>query len=162
MEKNITLRLRFYTVATKSFDTVLKEFEELKSEIEPDYKVKILDNHIWISLGVLQREKYSPHLHLQLEPMEDGNTAVNGLYGPDPVLWTFFIFLHFLIAVIFLVASVSAYTKVRLHQNYTIEIIIIGLMLFSWFLLYYLARRNRKKGMPQMNQLQTIMERVIH
>ncbi|NHN28008.1 hypothetical protein FIA58_020210 [Flavobacterium jejuense] len=162
MEKNFTLRLRFYTVAEKSLDTILKEFEVLKSEIEPDYKVKILDNHIWLSLGILKREKYSPHLHLHLEPMEDGNTAINGLYGPDPVLWTFFIFLHFLVGVIFFIASISAYTKVKLHQNYTIEIIIIALMVFLWFLLYYIARKNRRKGIPEMNQLQTIMERIIN
>ncbi|MBF03744.1 MAG: hypothetical protein CMP76_10645 [Flavobacterium sp.] len=162
MEKNITLRLRFYTVANKPMDVVLHEFEKLKSEIEPDYKIKISDHHIWLSLGVLKREKYSPHLHLQLERMEDGNTAVNGLYGPDPVLWTLFIFLHFLVAVFFFIAGVSAYSKASLGQPFKIEIIIMTTLVMAWFLLYYMARKNRKKGIPEMYQLQSLMERIVH
>lgn len=162
MNKNITLRFRFYTVAHKSLDTVLKDFEALKAEIEPDYKVKIAEHHIWLSLGILKREKYSPHLHLHLEPMEDGNTAVNGLYGPDPVLWSLFIFLHFFVAIIFFIAAVSAYSKNSLHQKFNIEIVIMSLMVCFWFLLYYFARKNRKKGIPEMHQLEKIMERVIH
>ncbi|VXB05009.1 conserved hypothetical protein [Flavobacterium sp. 9AF] len=162
MDKQITLRFRFYSVAHKSIETVLKEFEDLKQELEPNYKIKILDHHVWLSLGVLKREKYSPHLHLQLEPMEDGNTAVNGLYGPDPVLWTFFIFLHFLIGLLFFIASVSAYSKFSLHQKFHIEIIIIVSMIALWFFLYYLARRNRRKGLPEMQNLQEIMERIVN
>ncbi|WP_130736090.1 hypothetical protein [Flavobacterium sp. J27] len=162
MDKNITLRLRFYTVANKSLDTVLNEFKLLQTELDPDYKIKISDHHVWLSLGVLKREKYSPHLHLQLESMEDGNTAVNGLYGPDPVLWTFFIFLHFLVGIIFFIAAVSAYSKSSLHQKFTIEIVILTTMVAFWLLLYYIARRNRRKGIPEMNQLHEIMERIIH
>lgn len=161
MEKNLQLRLRFYKVCKKSIERIKNEFEELKTTVEPNYKIKILDNHIWLSIGVFDREKYSPQLHLELEEMEDGNTAINGLYGPDPVLWTFFMFMHFIVAGIFIIFSIIAYSKYNLHQKFALEIIIMLTMVVFWFTLYFLARYNRKKGIPQMKKLEELMEKVI-
>lgn len=160
MDKNITLRMRFYSVSNKPIENIKKEFEELKDKIEPDYKIKILDNHVWLSLGVLRREKYSPQLHLELEKMEDGNTAINGLYGPDPILWTFFMFLHFIVATVFIIFSAIAYSKWSLNQKNNIDLAIMFAMIVTWFLLYYIARLNRRKGIPQMEELQKLMEKV--
>ncbi len=160
MDKNITLRMRFYSVSNKPIEIIKKEFEELKNKIEPDYKIKILDNHVWLSLGVLRREKYSPQLHLELEKMEDGNTAINGLYGPDPILWTFFMFLHFIVATVFIIFSAIAYSKWSLNQKNNIDLAIMFAMIVTWFLLYYIARLNRRKGIPQMEELQKLMEKV--
>ena len=160
MDKNITLRMRFYSVSNKPLTTIKKEFEDLKEKVDPDFKIKTLDNHVWISIGVLKREKYSPQLHLELEKMEDGNTAIYGLYGPDPVLWSFFMFMHFVVALVFIIFAVIAYSKWNLHQNFTIDVAILFTMTIIWFLLYYIARLNRTKGIPQMEELEKLMERV--
>lgn len=160
MDKSITLRMRFYSVSNKPIENIKKEFEELKDKVEPDYKIKTLDNHVWLSLGVLRREKYSPQLHIELEKMEDGNTAINGLYGPDPVLWTFFMFLHFIVATVFLIFSAIAYSKWSLNQKNSIDLAIMFAMVITWFLLYYIARLNRRKGIPQMKELEKLMEKV--
>jgi hypothetical protein len=159
--KELKLRLRFYRTSPKSIATIKQECELLKLELAPDYHIKILDNHIWFSIGVLKREKYSPQLHIELEKMEDGNTALNGLFGPDPVLWTMFMFLHFIVAGIFITFGLIAYSKWSLNQKYTFDLIIMGLMICTWGFLYYFARRNRKKGIPQMRELEELVERII-
>ncbi|KIX21930.1 hypothetical protein SY27_04405 [Flavobacterium sp. 316] len=161
MDKSLKLRFRFYNVTNKSIDIIKKEFEDLKTTIEPDFKIKIIDNHIWLSIGVLKREKHSPQLHLELEEMEDGNTAITGLYGPDPVLWTFFMFLHFIIAGVFIIFSIIAYSKWKLNQKFILDITIMTSMIILWIFLYFFARLNRKKGIPQMEKLKVLMEKVI-
>lgn len=161
MSNNLKLRFRFYNVCNKSIATIKKEFEDLKTTVEPDYKIKMIDNHIWFSIGVLKREKYSPQLHIEMEEMEDGNTAINGLYGPDPVLWTFFMFLHFIIAGVFIIFSIIAYSKYKLNQKILLDVTIMMSMVIFWFALYFFARYNREKGIPQMEKLEQLMKKVI-
>lgn len=161
-EKKLNLRLRFYKNTYKSIDDIKKKCEDLKDTIAHDYLIKIMDNHLWLSIAVLKREKYSPQLHVEMEKMEDGKTAINGLFGPDPVLWTFFMFLHFLVAGVFIIFGLIAYSKWSLHQKYIFELVVMGLMVAGWFLLYYLARRNRKKGIPQMRALEELLDKIIY
>jgi hypothetical protein len=161
LEKEIKLRYRFYKVSDKPLAELLEQFQSLKTSVEPDYKVKILDNHVWLSIGVLKREKHSPQLHLELEEMEDGKTAINGLFGPDPVLWTMFMFLHFVVAGVFTIFALITYSKWRLNQNFKIDIAIMIAMICSWGLLYLIARLNRSKGIPQMHELDKILNKVV-
>ena len=110
---------------------------------------------------MLKREKHSPQLHLELEEMEDGKTAVNGLFGPDPVLWTMFMFLHFIVGGIFIIFSLICYSKWRLNQNFNFDISIMIAMIGCWIILYLFARINRRKGLPQMDELEEILNKEI-
>ncbi len=161
-EKELRLRLRFYKTTSKSVEEIKASCESLKTEVAPDFHIKTLDNHIWLSIGAFKREKYSPNLHLEIEKMEDGNTAVNGLFGPDPVLWTMFMFLHFIVAGIFIIFGLIAYSKWTLHQNFALDISIMVLMVGCWFILYFLARRNRTRGIPQMHELEALMDKILY
>ena len=161
LEDQLPLRYRFEKVVTKSYDDILSSCEQLKETVEPDYKIKISGHHIWLHIGMLHREKYSPHLHLEIEKMEDGNTSVRGLYGPDPVLWTMFMFLHFVVAGIFVIFSMIAFSKWSLDQPFGFDLLVMFAMVNSWFLLYFIARLNRKKGINQAKELEVLMERIL-
>ncbi len=161
LDDQLPLRYRFEKVVTKSYDDILSSCEQLKETVEPDYKIKISGHHIWLHIGMLHREKYSPHLHLEIEKMEDGNTSVRGLYGPDPVLWTMFMFLHFVVAGIFVIFSMIAFSKWSLNQSFGFDLLVMFAMVNSWFLLYFIARLNRKKGLNQARELEILMERVL-
>ena len=161
LDKEIKLRYRFYKVSEKSIPLLLENFAELKEKLDSDYKVKILDNHVWLSIGMLKREKHSPQLHIEFEEMEDGKTAVNGLFGPDPVLWTMFMFLHFIVGGTFIIFSLICYSKWRLNQNFNFDLTIMLSMIACWAALYLFARLNRKKGIPQMYELEEIINKII-
>ena len=64
-EKELRLRLRFYKTTSKSVEEIKASCESLKTEVAPDFHIKTLDNHIWLSIGAFKREKYSPNLHLE-------------------------------------------------------------------------------------------------
>jgi len=161
LDNQLSLRYRFDKVVTKSYDDILKSCEQLKETVEPDYKIKVSGHHIWFYIGLLHREKHSPHLHLEIEKMEDGNTFVRGLYGPDPVLWTLFMFLHFVVAGLFVIFSMIAFSKWSLDQPFGFDLLVMFVMVNSWFLLYFIARLNRKRGLNQARELEVLMERIL-
>jgi hypothetical protein len=161
LDNQLSLRYRFDKVVTKSYDDILKSCEQLKETVEPDYKIKVSGHHIWFYIGLLHREKHSPHLHLEIEKMEDGNTFIRGLYGPDPVLWTLFMFLHFVVGGLFVIFSMIAFSKWSLDQPFGFDLLVMFAMVNSWFLLYFIARLNRKRGLNQARELEVLMERIL-
>lgn len=161
IDDQLPLRYRFYKVVTKSYESIMASCLQLKETVEPDYKIKISGHHIWLHIGLLNREKHSPHLHLEIEKMEDGNTAIRGLYGPDPVLWTLFMFLHFVVAGIFIIFMMIAFSKWSLNQSFGIDLMVMFMMSNIWFLLYFIARLNRKKGLKQAKELETLLYKII-
>jgi hypothetical protein len=107
-----------------------------------------------------KRKYYSPFLHLELEANED-KTTVKGLFGPEQLLWTLFMFLHFIVAGLFLVFAMMAYTHWSLKQSVVLDFSIMGIMVVFWFSLYFMARLNREQGVPQMHELEDLMYKVL-
>ena len=107
-----------------------------------------------------KRKYYSPFLHLELEANE-GKTTVKGLFGPEQLLWTLFMFLHFIVAGLFLVFSMMAYTHWSLNQSIVLDVVVMTFMVVFWILLYVIARINREKGVPQMHELEDLMHKVL-
>ncbi|CAM3753489.1 hypothetical protein FSS13T_02920 [Flavobacterium saliperosum S13] len=160
-DKSILLRPRFYRETPKTSETIIQEYQQLKTEVASDYSIKISGNHIWFYISPKNRKYFSPHLHLELEKSENGSTNVRGLFGPDQALWTMFMFFHFIVAGIFLIFGMIAYSNWTLKQPYGNDLLIMGLMVAVWILLYLIARSNRHNSVPQMHELEQLMDRVL-
>jgi asparagine N-glycosylation enzyme membrane subunit Stt3 len=89
-----------------------------------------------------------------LEPKENNETHIRGLFGPEPTLWTLFMFLHFMVAGIFVIFGGIAYSDYVLKNSTTIDFAVMLLMVIVWFLLYFIAKQIRFKGNGQMNELE--------
>lgn len=161
LNKEIKLRYKFDKVISNPIEVIVAKCEKLKSKVEPDYKIKITEQYIRFSIGMLRREKYSPNLKITLEKMEDGNTYIKGIYGPDPVLWFFFIFLHVVVGVVFLIFTAIIYSKWHLNLPFEFDLTVIFSLTIIWFLLYFIARLNRSKGLSQMQELEKLFQKVI-
>lgn len=149
----IRLRLRFYQDVSENIDQVRQKFENYKVNSTKDCHLKTKHNHIWMNIPVTKGEYWSPHLHLELEPKEDDSTHIRGLFGPEPTLWTLFMFLDFMVAGIFVIFSTIAYSNYVLKQPTTMDLVVMLLMLIVWFQLYFIARQIRFKGYAQMDEL---------
>jgi hypothetical protein len=160
-QNELQLRLRFYKDVPQNTSLVLQKFEDYKDFNHKDCVIKTSGNHIWIYIHYNRKSYYSPHLHLELEPKNENKTHIRGLFGPDPSLWTLFMFLHFIIAGMFLIFSGIAYSNSVLKKSMTFDIIIIGLMVFAWFSLYFIAKKIREKGLKQMNELEALFLEII-
>jgi hypothetical protein len=161
IEKQIQLRPRFEKIVPKSIGDITENAKKLSNSLKPDYVINNLDEHIWIYIGKENRKVYTPHLHLELEELPSGETKIKGLFGPEPGLWTMFMFLHFAVAGIFTIFGVFAYSNWSLGQPFGIHLVIMLLMIISWFSLYFTARSNRKKGMPQARELEKVMNQLL-
>lgn len=150
----IRLRLRFYKDVNENIDVVRQKFEDYKVNCSEDCHLKIKHNHIWMNIPETKREYWSPHLHLELEPKENNETHIRGLFGPEPTLWTLFMFLHFMVAGIFVIFAGIAYSDYVLKNSTTMDFVVMLLMVIVWFLLYFIAKQIRFKGNDQMNELE--------
>lgn len=159
-EKSIALRPRFEAESKKSVEQILERAKILKSELKSDYQIKIIDEHLYFYFSKEKRKYYSPFLHLELEA-DEGKTIIKGLFGPEQLLWTLFMFLHFIVAGLFLVFSMMAYTHWSLNQSIVLDVVVMTFMVVFWILLYVIARINREKGVPQMHELEDLMHKVL-
>jgi VIT1/CCC1 family predicted Fe2+/Mn2+ transporter len=151
----IQLRLRFYKEVAENLESVRLKFENYKKSDHQECQLKTKHNHIWMDVLESKREYWSPHLHLELERNEDGSTHIRGLFGPEPTLWTLFMFLHFIVAGIFTIFGVIAYSNYTLKLPITIDLMVMLLMVIVWFLLYFIAKQIRSRATEQRNELET-------
>ena len=159
-EKSIALRPKFEVESKNSVDKILEKAKQLKTELKADYQIKIIDEHLYFYFSKAKRKYYSPFLHLELEANDD-KTTVKGLFGPEQLLWTLFMFLHFIVAGIFIIFSMIAFSKWSLDQPFGFDLLVMFVMVNSWFLLYFIARLNRKRGLNQARELEVLMERIL-
>ena len=117
----IRLRLRFYKDVAENADVLRQKFAHQTTIKNPDYFLKIRGYHIWFNIKGAKKTYYSPHLHIELEPKGESETHIRGLFGPDPTLWTFFMFLHFIIAGLFLIFWRNCLLKLCVEKPLSIQ-----------------------------------------
>lgn len=157
----IQLRLRFYKDVEENIDNVQQKFEEYAKNNPTDFTINVYENHIWFNVVGAKKKLWSPNLYLQLKPKNEKKTHINGLFGPDQVLWTLFVFTHFIVAGIFVIFGMFAYSKYSIKLPFYEDLMIMGLMVFIWFSLYFIARQMRKKGYIQMNEMEILFLEII-
>ncbi|WP_340077818.1 GTP-binding protein [Leptobacterium sp. I13] len=157
----LILRPRFKLELSRSNEDVLQLFEKKHSKKSP-FVVKRIDNHVFIKLTKEESHFWSPQLHLEIDEVNNSKSELYGLFGPNPTLWTFFMFLHFGIATIFIIFGVWAYSNWSLNQSYAMQLGVMVLMVFCWGALYFIGRMGKAKGKVQMNMLYTFMKDVIN
>lgn len=157
----IQLRYRFQHQTDLTVEEVIERFKLNKEKLYPKYLISVIEDNIWVKIGADDRQLYSPHLHLEVSETSDKKTLIRALYGPNPAMWTLFMFLHFVVAGVFIIFSVIAYTRWQLEESMTSSVIVMILMAMVWFLLYFFARMNRKAGLHQAEDIQKVFENIV-
>ncbi|MBE0391507.1 hypothetical protein [Flavobacterium sp. PL002] len=161
VDNEIRLLLRFYKDVPEKTDLLLDKFKHFAQIKDDNYHIKVSGNHVWLHIIGVQKKYYSPHLHLELETPTENQTHIRGLFGPDPVLWSFFMFLHFIVAGVFLIFLGILYSDYVLKNALTTDSLVLTLMFIAWFLLYFIARQIRHNGNDQMKELEVLFEKII-
>ena len=150
LPNEIVLRPRFQDELPEEASTVL---DRLEKAAKTPILVKRMDDHLFFRFNDKERHFWSPQLQLEILDEEKGGCKVYGLYGPNPTLWTFFMFLHFGVATLFIILGIWAYTSASLGRPYAALIWGMVGMIVVWFAFYAFGRAGRAKGKPQMRQL---------
>jgi len=160
LSNEIILRPRFKFDVNSDNEKLLQGFEETKAK-QSDFIVSRVDDHVFIKFPKKDQHFWSPQLHLEINEKDENSATVHGLFGPNPTVWTMFMFLHFVVAGLFIGFGIWAYTNATLGNSYTIQLFLTILMIFVWFILYFAGRIGRKKGMPEMHKLHGFMRDTL-
>jgi len=158
LSNEIKLRPRFQMLSAYDKEILLDAFENTQQH---PFLVKRLDEHVFIKFNKKEVHFWSPQLQLEILNTEDKGSTIYGLFGPNPTLWTFFMFLHFGVATFFIIFGIWAYSSATLGKSYGLQLGAMIAMVLIWFVFYFMGRAGKKKGKPQMEQLHTFMKAVL-
>ncbi|MBG7610816.1 GTP-binding protein, partial [Polaribacter sp. BAL334] len=99
------LRPRFSIDLAETSDVVIQRFSDVFKQKKSDCRGVIVDQHIFISVPKKDEHFWSPQLHLEFIQKENNTTELKGLFGPKPQVWTFFMFIHFVVGGLFLISA---------------------------------------------------------
>ncbi|MEA1785805.1 GTP-binding protein [Arenibacter sp. GZD96] len=155
---DLALRPRFQREIKKPKAFLLDVFE--KSQQSP-FIVSRVDDHVFLRFNKKNSHFWSPQLHLEIVEKNEESCTIHGLFGPNPTLWTFFMFVHFGVATLFIALGVWLYSNLALQKPYGLQLTAMVMLIVIWFALYFFGRVGRHKGKPQMNALNAFMKSVL-
>lgn len=161
LSNEIVLRPRFQMELEMSREQVIALFKAAKAK-NSSFGISCLEDHIFLKLPREQQLFWSPQLHLELFEASENECSIKGFYGPNPTVWTMFIFFHVVVATLFVGDMIWLYSNSSLGNAVGLQIgIAIGLILI-WILLYLGGSIGKKKGKAGMLELHRFMLEVIH
>ena len=160
LSNEIVLRPRFKFEVKRNNEEVLKLFEDAK-DTQSDFIVSRVDDHVFIRIPKTKQHFWSPQLHLEINEVDENTSSLYGLFGPNPTVWTMFMFFHFLVAVLFIGFGAWAYSNWSLENSYGLQIGVMILMVVLWFVLYIVGQLGKKSGMDEMFLLHGFMRDTL-
>ena len=160
LSNDIVLRPRFKMEIPKFNETILKDFENAKNT-QSEFIVSRIDDHVFIKFPNEKQSFWSPQLHLEINKIDENNSTLHGLFGPNPTVWTLFMFLHFLVAGLFLAFAIWTYTNWSLEQSYAVQISVMLLMVLLWITLYFAGSIGKASSTNDMRLLNNFMNSVL-
>ena len=122
-----------------------------------------MKHHVVLNIPPKDQHFWSPQLHLEINKNEtDSTSTVYGLFGPNPTVWTMFMFFHFIVAGLFIAFGIWGYTNWSLKSDYGIQLLIALLMIVSWVVLYVIGRLGKATGKDQMHLLYDFMNKILN
>jgi len=158
---DIVLRPRFKIDLQQHNEIILKAFEKTKTT-QKAFIVSRIDDHIFIKYPKHKQHFWSPQLHLEINEVDEHSCIIHGLFGPSPTIWTLFMFLHFMVAGLFIAFAIWAYTNFSLKNSYAIQVSLMLLMVIVWFVLYFAGSIGKTSSKTEMHELNNFMKTIIN
>jgi Na+/melibiose symporter-like transporter len=146
----VILKPRFKEVLKASQETVINTLDRKLKSAACKFDSKIVGHHVVIDIPEKDNYFWSPQLHVEIEKETENTTVIKCLFGPKPQVWTFFMFIHFVVAATFFIFFVIAYSKYTLDKDYSFALTICVVMPILWIVLYIFGQLGKKKGYKQM------------
>lgn len=148
----IFLKPRFQIDFEMDAEVLLNEVKAHLLDISV-YEMKVVDNHVVIDVPVNETHFWSPQLAIEIEKISANKSKIKGLFGPKPQVWTFFMFLHFVVATAFLIFGVIAYSNWSLKKVSILPVVMLVVLPIVWITLYFVGTIGKSTGQKQMDEL---------
>lgn len=160
LSNEIVLRPRFEEASQQEKEILLTAFENEK-KLQKDVVINVVDEHIFLKIPKKQQTFWSPQLHLELKKTEGQPTKIHGFFGPNPTVWTMFMFLHFALITSFLGILAWGYSLYSLKQTIAVPIGVGVFLVLMWVALYIGGRIGKKQGKREMHLLYSFYKEVL-
>jgi len=161
LTNDIALRPRFKMEISRYNESILSDFENAKTT-QSEFIITRVDDHVFIKFPKDKQHFWSPQLHLEINKVDDNSSTLHGLFGPNPTVWTLFMFLHFLVAGIFIAFAIWTYTNWTLKQSYAVQASITLLMILVWVTLYFAGSIGKSSSTNDMRLLNNFMNNILN
>jgi len=158
--EEIVLRPRFRMELPEPSASVLDRLEAQK-KAQKEFVLTRVDHHVFIRIPKAKQHFWSPQLHLEIDDIDEHTCLLRGLFGPSPTVWTFFMFLHFLVACLFIGFGVWAYSNAALDESYALQVAFMFFMVLVWFVLYFGGRWGKATGKQEMFDLYSFLKQTL-
>ncbi|WP_312766882.1 hypothetical protein [Epilithonimonas sp.] len=102
---------------------------------------------------------WKPNLALRIEKEDDTTTVIRGIFGPSPAVWTFFMFLYFLLTVAWMTFFTLYYVEKQINtNNYPWALPASFAILILIALTYFAVRFGQLKAKEEMGELRKFAE----
>ncbi len=157
----VLLKPRFKLELDENQQEILDKFTANLEDEDCKYCSKISGNHVFLDVPKSEEHFWSPQLQVEIIKGENDKTIVKGILGPKPQVWTFFMFLHFVVAAAFIIFFVIFYVNWSLDNDYQLsKYMLIGLPIL-WMVLYFFGQSGKKLGYKQMVELDDFMMKTL-
>lgn len=154
---DIYLRPRFKMEFEENRQNLISKFKDISKNKTSNFGIVISDGHVIIDIPAEENHFWSPQLSIEIEVIDEKSSAVKGLFGPKPQVWTLFMFIHFAMAFAFIGFSIMAFVKWTLKSDYETALMITLTLPILWVLMYFLGTIGKKSGNKQMDELHGFM-----
>jgi len=83
---------------------------------EPHFSGQVLKRHAYLQVPRQKRSLLSPYLNVQLHEREDGGTDLRGRFSPHPAVWTGFMAVYGVLAMIGLAGLMFGWAQVTVDE----------------------------------------------
>ena len=108
------------------------------------------DTHFW-----------SPHLDVQIEDGKDGGTRLSAVFAPHPQIWTTFIAIQAVFALLSIGAAVWLTSTLLLGHDPVVAVVSLLAMLFGGGFAYGAAYVGQGLGSEQMYELRAFLDAAL-
>ena len=113
--------------------------------------------HVILSYPREHRHFWSPIMDMNIEPRPDKTSLVRVLIGPEPSIWTLFMFFYTLGGLAVILGLVFGTSQYMLGKgSWLFGIVPLGLILIAFF--YFAALAGKRRADEQMRELKSFVE----
>ena len=160
LSNEIVLRPRFQMELEMPCHQLIALFSEEKKK-QNKFSISCLEDHVFLKLPRDQQLFWSPQLHLEISEISESKCTLHGFFGPNPTVWTMFIFFHVVVGTLFIADMIWLYSNSSLGNPIALQVGISIALIAAWAMLYVAGSIGKKKGKPGMQELHGFMMETI-
>lgn len=153
------IRPRFSVETDYSVDELYQKCNEVLSLSDRSYNGQTRKGFVSLFPKPEEHRPWSPHLSVTIEATETG-TLLRGHYGPSPGIWTLYIFIYAIIALLIVIISVIGLSNWSLGES-AIILWAVPFLAIAFGSFYYVSYIGQKKSHDQLMDLHHYFEDLI-